>query len=244
MLIVDPDPGCATAEDAIQGIRAAGLSSPNMLTYFPRMRQRVDDADRTVAVGGAVAGLLCKLDRDPGRWLDSSAVPLRFNRRFRPDSAVDDESAPALARAGINAITSDRAGAARLEARVTLGRNGDSPGALGSLPVRRLLLRLLADIDRGTRWAVFDADRATLEQRLQDRVATYLDEFLTAGALEAVASVRADLAPVPSNQADANRIRLHIVFTPVGCTRPLALTLHQSVDGCRTAVTAFGPAGP
>ena len=244
MLIVDPDRDWTTPLDAVHGLRDSAFSSPNMLCYFPRMRLRDQPDSRQVAVGGAVAGLLAKLDQNAGCWRSGSAAGLRLKRRYVVEHAIATDSLAPLARAGINAITTGTAGAPVFAGTVTLGCGADSPRAFASLPVRRLTLRLLADIDAGTRWAVFDPNRATLPGRLEILVMAYLDTLRTVGALDAVVDVRADLAQPRGAAAVANRITLHVIFTPAGCERPLALTLHQSVEGCRTAATAFGPSRP
>ncbi|MFQ5983463.1 MAG: hypothetical protein ACE5KS_08830, partial [Woeseiaceae bacterium] len=70
MLIMDPPETWRSARQAINGITASGYTSPNILSYYPRMCLRMDDESVPRAVGGAVAGLLCKLDRAAGPWHD------------------------------------------------------------------------------------------------------------------------------------------------------------------------------
>ncbi|MBT8447174.1 MAG: hypothetical protein KJO38_08505, partial [Gammaproteobacteria bacterium] len=175
MLIVDPDRDLETPDAAIDRIRSTGYASPNMLSYFPRARLRDDPTAGPVTIGGALAGLLCKLDRSAGCWRSAEPGRLRLKRRFLPALDVDDATAALLERAGLNVLHAGAAGAASLAGAVTLGRGGDSSRAYGSLPIRRLVLRLLADIETGTHWGVFDADRATLPRRLEAQVAAYLE---------------------------------------------------------------------
>jgi hypothetical protein len=66
MLIMDPPESWTSAKDAVASIRGSGYSSPNILAYYPRMRSRQDEESAPHAAGGAIAGLLCKLDRTEG----------------------------------------------------------------------------------------------------------------------------------------------------------------------------------
>jgi len=69
MLILDPPADWSDARSAVAGIREAGYASSNILAYYPRIKSRKDSGLAARVAGGAIAGLLCKLDNSRGPWL-------------------------------------------------------------------------------------------------------------------------------------------------------------------------------
>ncbi len=240
MLIVDPPAGWRGSAGAVAGLEALDYASPNMLGYFPALVER-NGGKPLRAPGGAVAGLVCKLDRRHGAWESLDATELLFSRRVAPAERLDAGQVVALARAGLNAVVPAARGAARLAGNVTLARGGASPREVASLSIRRLVLAVTAAIADGTRWAVFDGDRETVAERTRAQVSACLEALVDRGALERVRRVVCDLDAAASGAGQTRSIEIHIAFDPVGGTQPLALTLHQSAAGCRVAATAFGP---
>ncbi|MEL7186195.1 MAG: hypothetical protein AAFN50_07140, partial [Pseudomonadota bacterium] len=102
MLIVDPSVEWTDVDAAVNGVRTLGYASPNMLGYFPRLRESGDDLARPA--GGALAGLLCKQDRSYGPWQALDQPDLGLQRRLRPAIALDEDEQRLLRRVGLNAI--------------------------------------------------------------------------------------------------------------------------------------------
>ena len=242
MLIMDPPRDWVTPVKAIDGIRSMGLSGSNMLSYFPRVYHRDVDDGAPRAVGGALAGLLCKLDRGSGPWHNLDRHGMGFQRNLIAAFDVDDEDAHALAREGLNVINKGPAGRARLRGSVTLGRGSETHRQFTSLPVRRLCLRMINSIAAATRWAVFQPDNQQLAERIRSQVDAYLSTLADIGAFasdryfvecDAGVSHRADLSE--------HGVTILVIFQPHGCREPVSFTLHQTVSGFRVASTAFAP---
>ena len=166
MLIVDPATGWQSPEDVVDGIRHQGYASPNMLGYFPRLRDREDEDGLPRAVGGALAGLLCKLDRSYGPWSDLDQRDLGFGRNFDPVVEVNADDVEMLEREGINVLASGPAGRPRLVGSMTMARGSEMQRPLASLTVRRLCLRIVNSIEQATRWAVFVQPGQKLAKRI------------------------------------------------------------------------------
>ena len=242
MLIMDPPRDWVTPVKAIGGIRDLGLASPNMLSYFPRMYHRDVDEGAPRAVGGALAGLLCKLDRHVGPWHGLDRHGMGFNRMLIAAFDVDDEDTRALAREGLNVISKGPAGRARLRGSVTLGRGSETQRQFASLPVRRLCLWMINSIAAATRWAVFEPDNEQLAQRIRAQVDAYLSALADFGAFENDRFVVECDAGV-SHRADLpeHGVTILVIFQPRGSREPVSFTLHQTVSGFRIASTAFAP---
>ena len=242
MLIVDPGVDWVTPAKAVAGVRDAGLASPSMIGYFPRMYERSDSDGVRRAMGGALAGLLCKLDSTYGPWHDLDQQGMGFTRDLVAAFDVDDDDAHTLSREGLNIIAKGPAGRARLQASVTMGRGSESHRKFASLPVRRLCLRIINTIDQATRWAVFESDNLRLADRLCAQVTAYLASLSNMGAFEDDRFV-VDCDAGLCKRADSveHSVTILITFRPLGCAESVSFTLHQTVAGCRVATTAFAP---
>lgn len=234
MLIVDPRSEWDSVDAAINGVRTLGLASPNMLSYYPRAAHR-DEPDTPRAVGGAIAGMLCKSDRAQGPWCDIDYAP--FARGLRPAIEIEDCELTALARAGLNAIVDGTAGRCGLKASMTMARGSETHRLFTSLAVRRLVLRVVDTIDRATRWAVFQKPDARLAERVRGRIHAYLCAMADFGAFE---NDHFHVQCEVSATAPERGVTVMLSFEPQGAGESVALTLHQSASGFRVASTAFG----
>lgn len=243
MLIVDPRAEWSTAGEAVQGVRELGYASPNMLGYFPRVMQRNKRDELPRPVGGAIAGLLCKLDRTYGPWQDLDQQGLRLQRDLLPAVAIDDEDSRLLNRAGLNAVAKGQAGRARLAGSVTMSRGSEASREFASLPVRRFCLQIVNAIAKAITWAVFEPDDATLVKRIRAQVLTYFYRLDDLGAFvdqRFIVKCDADV----SHRADSKEhgVTILLAFHPTGSDEPISLTLHLTPAGCRVSSTAFAPA--
>jgi phage tail sheath protein FI len=241
-LIVDPPLACKTAADAVLYVRQQGYASPNMVGYFPRLVSRREEDTRPRAVGGALAGLLCKLDRMYGPWQPLDQRGLEFRRDLAPAIDVDDEEALMLAREGINVIAPGEAGRARVMGSMTMARGSEQQRMLAILPVRRLCMRIINSIERATRWAVFEQIDERLARRVQSQVFAYLSALVDLGAFaNDRIDVQCDAGLCKKTDGVKGGFSILIAFQPRECSKPVSFTLHQSVEGVRVASTAFAP---
>ena len=242
MLIVDPVSNWKTADDAVAGVREFGYASPNMMSYFPRMRHRHDELIPPRTAGGALAGLLCKLDRNYGAWRDLDCQGLGFSRKLVPAIDIDVECAQTLSRAGLNVINKGPAGSARLQNSVTMGRGSESHRRFAILPVRRLCLQIVSAIGKATRWAVFEPEDAGVADRIRSQVTAYFSCLADMDAFDNDQFVvECDAGMRKREDGVAHGFAIFIAFHPVGCREPVSFTLHQTATGCRIASTAFAP---
>jgi len=243
MLIMDPLEAWTSVKKAVDGLRGSGYSSPNILSYFPRMYSKDDDDLTPRAVGGAIAGLLCKLDRAAGSWHDLDQHGFGFNGRLVPAVPVEIDEAGLLVKEGLNVIAGNTAGRSTLCGSVTLGRGTQMERSFTSLDVRRLCLSITNAIDGATRWAVFEPNAARVAERVQSQVHAYMCYLTDAGAFVDDAFLVQCNAGLHSHPVDPDRgITILLGFHPVGSDHPVSLTLHQTISGCRVATTAFAPA--
>jgi phage tail sheath protein FI len=240
MLLVDPLQDWVTAQDAMAGIRKLGYASTNLISYYPRMLQRGDETFTARVVGGALAGLICKLDRKHGAWQELDRRDLGFSRKLKPAVDVDADDEQALGRAGINVVATGPAGLAQLRGSVTMGRSASRQFV--SLGVTRVCLRVLNAVDEVTRWAVFAGDDTHLADRICARVTACLAGFAAMGAFENDNFIVECDAGMRKRIGGAGQgFAIFLAFQPRTANEPVAFSVHQGVAGCRVASTAFAP---
>ena len=241
MLIVDPPSDWQDPDDAVAGLRQTGYASPNMLSYFPRLRDSRRRAEGSGAAGGAaLAGLLCKLDESEGPWASADRQHLSLRRHFRPLVELDDEDSVMLERSGLNCLRLDSTRRLRLSGNRTLARGTESLPRYSDLRVRRLCLALIKMVDRATRWAVFEQPGRHLAARIQAQVHAGLCALATLGAFhDDVFDVHCRIDPAPPGGSLG--IDVLLSFTPASSEVPLEFKLHQSAAGCQVTNTAFAP---
>jgi hypothetical protein len=186
------------------------------------------------AVGGAIAGRLCKQDRAANDSPPAGEVGLALSRDFVAAFNVEPEDVPGLMREGLNPVVNGAGGRARMLPAVTLGGGGESQRQFASLAARRLCLRIVNSIDLGTRWAVFEADCDRVERRVRVQVEAYL------AALASIGILASDRLSVDCH-VSGRGLTILVGFQPPGCDDPVSFTLHQGAAGCRVAATAFAP---
>ena len=239
MLILDPPAGWRTPGDAITAMRDPANANPDVLTYFPRVRQREQASSEWLPIGGAIAGLLCKLDRLRGPWEDLDQRGFALDRDLVPALGVDHDDAHQLVKSGVNVVAGMTAGQTMICGSVTLGRAVHVDSEYGSLTTRRLCLAVTNAVDRATRWAVFQSQDSATGHRIVTRVHRYMSELADAGAFENDHFVvQCDLG----NRRQASGFSVMLAFHPVNAPQPVALTVHQSLAGTRVSTTAFAPA--
>ncbi|NQV86493.1 MAG: hypothetical protein HQ492_05390, partial [Woeseiaceae bacterium] len=222
-------------------VRTLCYASPNLLAYFPRVRERGRDDNIARPVGGAIAGLLCKQDRLHGSWLSLDEHGMGLHRRYRPEHELNNNDRVLLARAGMNGLVGRPVGTTRLSGSVTMCRGSEAYAKYSNLPVRRFCLQIINTIAKATRWAVFEPVDSTLAMRLRNQVLPYLHSLHDLGAFandKFIVQCDADI----SNRSDKQEhgITILLMFHPVACAEPISLTLHQTAAGFRVGSTAFG----
>jgi Bacteriophage tail sheath protein len=242
MLLMDPPASWETVELAVDGVRDCGYASSHIVSYYPRILKRGDADGVTRLAGGAIAGLLCKLDRTHGPWEDLDQLGYGIARDLKPAQQISVDDAHLLVRAGLNVIAGKSAGRFTVCGSVTLGGGGQLDRKFSSLTIQRLCLKITNAIDRATQWAVFEPNGSQIAERILGQVDGYMSHLANSGAFEGNRFVVQCETGLLGKLTDPDRgVTILLAFRPVGTREDISLTLHQTVAGCRVAATAFAP---
>lgn len=242
LFIMDPPHSWDTVDNTIAGLASSGISGPNVLAYFPRVVVAGDDDSAPRVAGAAIAGLLCRLDRQHGPWEDLDQPGFGLDRRLAPACKLGIDEAQSLVRRGVNVIALTGSGRAMLCGSVTLGYGSQLERSHACLTTRRLCLSITNRIERAIRWSVFERNDARVAERIQAQVHAYLSALADAGAFADDRFTVQCEARLRAGPLDPDRgVAVLLAFRPAGADETVALTLHQTVTGCRVAPTAFAP---
>jgi hypothetical protein len=183
MLIVDPPAAWTSCDEAIIGLRELGFRSDHALMCFPRILafDRLRGRHEPFANCGAVAGVLARQDEHRSPWQAGPDEELLL-RQGTP--AVQELTEPERARLmahGVNPLQSLRSADPDAPALRTLA-GGSSVSVDGSfLTPRRRALLIMNSIERGTRWAVFEAADRSTWHKITRQVRDFLAPLAAAG---------------------------------------------------------------
>lgn len=241
MLVMDPPRQWQDARSAAAHIEAAGLASANIVSYFPRLSSTADAGKGGATAGGAaIAGLLCKLDAQHGPWASLEAVGYALGRSLRPQQELQEPDRQVLQRAGVNAIVAAADGRQVLRGGVTMAHAAATDVLNGSLSMKRFSLKIARTIERATRWAVFEQDRALAAERVERQVEELLHLLAQRGAIFA-AFVRCETHHDAPQMRSERGLSVMLTVQCAAAPEPISLTVYQTASGCRVTSTAFAP---
>ena len=184
LLLVDPPNSWQSVDDVVNWQQQVGLSSPNLVTYFPCLRGTAEQgATIPVSMAGAIAGVFIAQETMQGRWSSSVNFPLILRASFQPACELTEADVRALARVGVNSLVTVGHGKLRLCGQVTQSRFGSLACEWDTLWLRRNALYMLGTIKRSTRWTAFKENNVELWSELRNQLAPFLATLFAKGAL-------------------------------------------------------------
>jgi Bacteriophage tail sheath protein len=183
MLVWDPPLTWQGADSAVLGARETALRSHNALTYFPRVRPRLERTGLPLVLPacGAIAGVLASRT-EFGDWSAGSADDPLLKISLAPEQPIGEATRLSLNRAGVNALRLTEVGGASLVGNVTLASPSGVTTLAQRLDRRRLLLFVLTSIERaGAHVGDNDPERAF--ERFALDVQRFLSDLRGRGAL-------------------------------------------------------------
>jgi hypothetical protein len=184
MLIVDPPLEWETPETALAALRPWPFRSEQALMYFPRIVafDRLRGKPELFGSCGAAAGLIARGDVAAPVWSAAESDEPVLRPALRTSIAVDEPARARLANQGVNTFATVRQRQRPAVSPRTLGAGGSGTADWTWLPARRLALFILASIEEGTRWLIFEHDGPQAWARARGQVGAFLASLEADGA--------------------------------------------------------------
>jgi LysM repeat protein len=183
LLLVDPPLDWMSVTDVVTGRHPPGFSSPNLLTYFPRLAAKSGVVPTPVSAMGALAGVLAARDRRVGR-VSGTPGELFFKRgAYKPAVNLTANDIQSLARLGINSLVRAPRLHVRVEGEVTLARYSSITSEWGELHLRRKALFILGSISSSTNWLAFQENESPVWQEIGEQLHPFMKSLHEKGYL-------------------------------------------------------------
>jgi len=183
LLIVDPPAAWRSCADALRGLHEFEFRSEHALMCFPRVEafDRLRVRAETFANCGAVAGTLARLDEQRPPWRSGPDEELLLRPAARPAIALTEAERARLAAHGINPLQSLRSAIPQPLPLKTLAGGAAVSAEARSLAAQRRRLLLMASLERGTRWAMFETPGRGVWRQLERQVGSFLQPLAASG---------------------------------------------------------------
>jgi uncharacterized protein len=184
MLLIDPPADWRTSQDALHGMRAWPFRSEDAAMFFPRVAayDRLRGRFEVFGSAAAAAGLISRWDESWPVWAAAEADDSALRPGLKLATNVADADRSRLSNAGLNVLSVSRVPPALAASPRTLAAGNAATTDHRYLSSRRLALFVLASIERGTRWMIFEQNSELLWSRARRQVAAFLEALYREGA--------------------------------------------------------------
>jgi len=216
-LMMDAPAEWKTVTQATAGITAlrVGLAKDHAAIYHPRIVINENGRITSVGAGGAIAGLMSRIDGSRGVWKAPAGMEADLRGIVDVDIKYSNDENGILNPRAINTIRSFPAGVVSWGARTMDGDDG-----FGSeyryVPIRRLALFIEESLYRGTQWVVFEPNDEPLWSQIRLNVGAFMHNLFRQGAFEGKTPLQAYFVKCDGETTTANDRNLGIVNILVG----------------------------
>ena len=184
MLLVDPPSSWASSAAALDGMRHWPFRSEDATMFFPRVVafDRLRGRFELFAPCGVAAGIIARCDESTPVWSAAEGDAPILRHGMRPAWNVNNADRVRLANAGINLLQAVRIAPKFATSPRTLASGSAAVSDWRYLSARRLALFVLASVERGTRWMLFERNAQTTWTMARAQVEAFLDSLYAEGA--------------------------------------------------------------
>lgn len=236
LFVADPSVAWQSAGQAIAGVNAAfPTRSAHVALFFPFLQAtdpKSASKTMTVAPCGAVAGVLARTDAQRGVWRPAAGTEATLEGVTGPAIKLGDSQTGALTALGINCLrTIARSGPVVWGARTLAGAD-QATSEWKYIPVRRLAFFIEESIQRGIRWAVFEANAEPTWAKIRLNVGAFMDRLFRNGAFQGRTAreayfVKCDATTTSQSDIDAGLANVVVGFAPLKPTEFVIITIRQ-----------------
>jgi hypothetical protein len=238
MLIVDPPAAWTNCDEALAGLRELGFRSDHALMCFPRILayDRLRGRYESFANGGAVAGVLARVDEHRSPWQAGPDEELLLRPGTRAAQPLTEPERARLIAHGVNPLQSLRSASPDAAALRTLAGGSATSADSTLLTRRRRALLVMSSIERATRWSVFETGDRNTWHKITRQVQDFLAPLAAAGLFgpaegDDACYVVCDERVNPAQEVAAGRVSLLVGLRSTRTGEYFSFLLTHSPDG-------------
>ncbi len=184
MLIVDPPSSWASSAAALDGMRHWPFRSEDAAMFYPRIVafDRLRGRFEMFAPCGVAAGMIARCDESWPVWAAAEGDDAILRPGLRPAWTVSLSDRARLINAGINLLQSVRIAPKFAASPRTLASGAAAVSDWRYLSARRLALFVMASIERGTRWMLFERNNEATWTLARAQIEAFLESLYAEGA--------------------------------------------------------------
>lgn len=220
LLIDPPDSWSSSYQEVVdpsKGIRnlRAGVVKEYSAVFYPRLKVRDNGLTRTVGAGGAIAGLMGRIDSSRGVWKAPAGTEASLIGLLALDVVLTDLENGVLNKEGVNCLRMFPVGIVNWGGRTMDGAD-DFASEWKYIPVRRTALFIEESLYRGTQWVVFEPNDEPLWAQIRLNIGAFMHNLFRQGAFQGKTPKEAYFVKCDSETTTQNDINLGIVNILVG----------------------------
>ncbi|MCD4724430.1 MAG: phage tail sheath subtilisin-like domain-containing protein [Bacteroidales bacterium] len=223
-LIIDPPQSWTDVQQATHtttGVNSLriGLIKDHSAVFYPRLLMRENGLNIKVDPGGAIAGLMSRIDGNRGVWKAPAGTEADIRDVVGLEYSFSDMENGVLNPKGINTLRIFPNGIVNWGAR-TMDGDDSFASEWKYIPVRRLALYMEESLYRGLKWVVFEPNDEPLWAQIRLNVGAFMHNLFRQGAFQGTTPkeaffVKCDKETTTQNDIDLGRVNIWVGFAPL-----------------------------
>jgi hypothetical protein len=242
-LLIDPPPDWTDHDKAVSasiGVNTlrVGLSKQYSAVFFPNLTIREGVKELAVGPGGAIAGLMARIDGTRGVWKAPAGTEADLRGVVGVQRRLSDGENGVLNPRAVNAIRLFPNGIVSWGAR-TMDGDDAFASEYKYIPIRRLANFIEESLYRGLTWAVFEPNDEPLWGQIRLNVGAFMHNLFRQGAFQGATPreayfVRCDSTTTTQNDINLGIVNIIVGFAPLKPAEFVVLYLQQIAGQIQT----------
>jgi hypothetical protein len=184
--------------------------------FYPRLKYNANGLVKTIGPGGAIAGLMARIDATRGVWKAPAGIEASISGIVGLEVNLTDPENGVLNKLGVNCLRSFPNGFVNWGARTSTGFDDNAIADWKYIPIRRLALFLEESLYRGTKWVVFEPNDEPLWAKIRLNLNAFMMGLFRQGAFQGSTPDKAFFVKCDGETTTQNDRNLGIVNIVVG----------------------------
>ncbi len=235
-LLIDPPSGWTDSQKAVDpsvGVNTlrVGLVKDHSAVFYPCVKIFENGKEEKVGPGGAIAGLMARIDSTRGVWKASAGTEADLRGISGLEYNFSDDENGVLNPKAVNTLRVFPNGIVSWGARTMDGDDSFS-SEYKYIPIRRTALFIEESLYRGLKWVIFEPNDEPLWSQIRLNVGAFMHDLFRQGAFQGQSPkdayfVRCDSETTTENDRNLGRVNIWVGFAPLKPAEFVIIYLQQ-----------------